>query len=227
MNLEKYKKYFLNGDWHTHSTFSDGKNMPEEIVKTAIDLNLKLIAITDHVNKETNWLDEFVAEIDRLKIKYGDKIKMLSGIEAKVVNLKGNIDAKSEFFGKVDIVLAAFHRIPTTNGFIPKEYISKRKNEALDYWHQTMLAVLKNPNVDIIAHPTNLLCIHNIIIPFAMKKEIAKAANKNEKIFEINIKYEVPDEELMRLLRKNNVSMVRGSDAHDVEEMKEIHGKLK
>jgi len=225
MKLEKYKKYFLNGDWHVHSTFSDGKNMPEEIVKTAIDSNLELIAITDHVNRQTNWLDKFVIEINRLKKKYENKIKILSGMEAKVIDLNGNIDARPAFFDKIDIILAAFHRIPTINGFLPKEQISERMNETLECWYKAMLAVLKNPNVDIIAHPTNLLCMYGIDIPFAMKKEIVKSASKNKKIFEINIKHKVPDEEFIKLLKKNNVLMVKGSDAHSIEELKKFHGK--
>ena len=225
MKLEVYKKYFLNGDWHTHSTFSDGDNTPEEMVKTAIDLDLKLIAITDHVNRKTDWLDDFCDEIRRLKKKYNGKIKVLSGIEAKVIDLQGNIDARSEFFDNVDIVLASFHRIPTSHGFMPREQISKKKYEALEYWHKAMLNVLKNPNVDIIAHPTNLLKIHDIAISYLVKKEIAESANKNDKIFEINIKYDVPDKEFIGLLEENNVMMARGSDAHHIRELKELHEK--
>ena len=55
-----------------------------------------------------------------------------------------------------------------------------------------------------------------------MKKEIAEIANKNEKIFEINIKYKVPDEEFIRLIKENNVSMVIGSDAHDTKELEKV-----
>lgn len=225
MKLEVYKKYFLNGDWHTHSTFSDGNNTPEEMVKTAADLDLKLIAITDHVNRKTDWLDDFCNEIRRLKKKYDGKIKVLSGIEAKVVDLQGNIDARPEFFHNVDIVLASFHRIPTSQGFMPRDRISKEKYEVLEYWHKAMLNVLKNPNVDIIAHPTNLLRMHDIAIPYIVKKEIAESSNKNDKIFEINIKYDVPDKEFIELLEENNVPMVRGSDAHHIQELKEIHEK--
>ena len=225
MKLEGYKKYFLKGDWHTHSTFSDGDNTPEEMVKTAIDLDLKLIAITEHVNRKTDWLDDFCEEIRRLKKKYEGKIKVLSGIEAKVIDLRGNIDARAKFFDNVDIVLTAFHRIPTSHGFIPREQISKKKLEVLEHWHKAMLNVLKNTNVDIIAHPTNLLKIHDIAILYLVKKEIAESANKNKKIFEINIKHDVPDKEFIGLLEENNVPMIRGSDAHHIQELKEYHEK--
>lgn len=222
MILNKYKKYFLNGDWHTHSTFSDGKNTPEEMVKAAISINLELIAITDHVNRKTDWLDGFSEEINRLKNKYKNQILILSGIEAKAIDLKGNIDAQVEFFDKVDIVLGAIHRIPTTEDFMPKEQISKRKDEALTHWNQTILALLKNPNVDIIAHPTNLLSLYQITVPLTMKKEIIGLAKGKDKAFESNIKYQVPDKEFIELLKENNVSIVKGSDAHSIEELKKF-----
>jgi len=225
MILNKYKKYFLNGDWHTHSTFSDGKNTPEEMVKAAISMNLELIAITDHVNRKTDWLDEFSEEINRLKNKYKNQILILSGIEAKAIDLKGNIDARVEFFDKIDIALGAIHRIPTTEGFMPKEQISKRKDEALTHWNKTILTLLKNPNVDIIAHPTNLLSLCQITVPSTMKKEIAGLAKEKDKAFESNIKYQVPDKEFIELLKENNVSIVKGSDAHDIEELKKFQKK--
>ena len=85
-----------------------------------------------------------------------------------------------------------------------------------------MLAVLKNPNVDIIAHPTNLLHNYNVAIPSAMKKEIAKSANEHDKIFEINIRYNVPDEEFIKLLKENSATMIIGSDSHDAKELEKI-----
>lgn len=223
MNLEKYKKFFLNGDWHTHSTFSDGENTPEEIVKTAISLKLGLIAITDHVNKKTNWLDDFKIEIDRLKNKYHDKIVILSGFEAKAINLQGDIDARLEFYEKVDIILGAIHRIPTKNGFIPQEEISSRKDEAFRNWRKTMISLINNPNADIIAHPTNLLLKHDIIIPTTTKKEIAELAKQKNKIFEINVKYQVPDKDFFDLLKENDVPLVIGTDAHNIEELKKYN----
>ena len=43
---------------------------------------------------------------------YGEQTKIYSGIEAKAVDLEGNIDAREEFFHKVDLVLGSLHRIP-------------------------------------------------------------------------------------------------------------------
>lgn len=214
----------LRGDWHIHSTFSDGRNEPEEIIEAAISLGLELVAITDHVNRESDWLDDFVMEIDRLKSKYDDKIKILSGIEAKVIDLDGNIDAREEFFKKVDIVLGAFHRIPDSNGFIPRGRIPIERDRVLNFWYKAFLSLLeKNNHVDIIAHPTNILKINGIEVPLWMKRGITKVGRRSGKIFEFNLKYKVPDDEFIRMLREEDIPMSIGSDAHSVEELKKIH----
>ena len=48
--LSSYKKedYEKNVNLHIHSTFSDGKSTPEEILNQAKKLNMKKIAISDH-----------------------------------------------------------------------------------------------------------------------------------------------------------------------------------
>lgn len=76
-------------DYHIHSTFSDGKNTPEEMVEAAIAKGMKEIGFSDHsytffdesycIKREN--IAEYKREIARLKEKYGDKIKIYCGIE--------------------------------------------------------------------------------------------------------------------------------------------------
>ena len=72
---------------HTHSTFCDGKNTPEEIVLAAIDKGFGSIGFSGHgytpydlryCMKDT---EGYIAEINRLKEKYKGKINVLLGIE--------------------------------------------------------------------------------------------------------------------------------------------------
>ena len=39
-------------NYHTHTTFSDGKNTPEEIVNFAIEKGLKALGFSDHAFTE-------------------------------------------------------------------------------------------------------------------------------------------------------------------------------
>lgn len=52
-------------DYHIHSTFSpDGKSSMEEMILRAIDLNLKEICFTDHVDYDIKYMDHFVVDYE-------------------------------------------------------------------------------------------------------------------------------------------------------------------
>jgi HisJ family histidinol phosphate phosphatase len=207
-------------DLHLHSTFSDGHNTPEDIIKHAILRKYMEIAIVDHVRKTTVWLDKFAFEIERLKRIYRDRITLYSGIEAKVINLKGDIDAKPEFFTTVDLVLGAFHRIPKgEDQYFSEDEINANRDRALEYWFTGFMKLLENNNVHIIAHPTAILKRHNIVVPSDMKSIIARKAAYWGKTLEVNSKYQVPDEEFLSILHANKVKLSFGSDSHSIEEM--------
>ena len=65
---------------HTHSTFCDGRNAPEEIVLTAIDRGFDSLGFSAHAPSTFNISCElrdpegYINEIRRLKEKYLDKI---------------------------------------------------------------------------------------------------------------------------------------------------------
>jgi HisJ family histidinol phosphate phosphatase len=207
-------------DLHLHSTFSDGRNTPEEMVKHAILKNYGEIAIVDHVRRTTDWLDNFAIEMGRLQQLYRHQITLYSGIEAKVVNLKGDIDARPDFFSKVDLVLGAFHRIPKGDEeYLNEAEINMDKGRALEFWFTGFMKLLENQDVGIIAHPTAILKTCNIVVPVDMKNLIARKTVSCGKILEINSKYQVPDEEFLNILRQNNVKLSFGSDSHGIEEM--------
>ena len=86
MNLQLLTKSNL----HTHTTFADGKHTAEEVVLSAIDLGMDVLGFSEHsfhANPDIygmRSLEEEAAyrhEIERLKLVYGDRIKILCGIE--------------------------------------------------------------------------------------------------------------------------------------------------
>jgi len=211
---------------HLHSNFSDfsdGERSMEEMTIEAIKLGLKQIVFTEHVRRSTEWVDKYVAEIKRIKKKY-PQIKIYSGIEAKVIDLKGNIDAKKEFFKKVDLVNGVFHRIPKgEEEYLSQEEILLDKRRAFELWYQAMMKLLENENVKIIGHPGVILKRYKIKFPNWAKEKIAKKTKRFNKIFEINKKFGVPDREFLKILKKNKVKFSYGSDSHSIEEFKKYH----
>jgi len=75
-------------DLHVHTTYSDGKSTPEEVVQAAIALGLETIGISDHAYAacdrycmKREQMAEYQAEVRGLAEKYKDQIRVLCGIE--------------------------------------------------------------------------------------------------------------------------------------------------
>lgn len=84
-------------DIHNHTIYSDGEHTPEEIVINAINNGIGTIGISDHHKaffmEKPRYKDfrSYVNEINNLKKKYKEKIKILSGIEINI-NFRSAID---------------------------------------------------------------------------------------------------------------------------------------
>lgn len=83
----------MKSNYHTHSTFCDGRNTPEEMVLAAIEQGFDTLGFSSHAmfpTKEDYTLDparaaEYVATIRALGAKYKDKIRILCALEADYV----------------------------------------------------------------------------------------------------------------------------------------------
>lgn len=76
-------------NFHTHSTYCDGKNSPEELVLEAIERGFDALGFSSHFYSEAEKdfamsreaAPRYKAEISRLREKYADKIQIFCGIE--------------------------------------------------------------------------------------------------------------------------------------------------
>ena len=77
-------------DFHNHTAFSaDSDTNPEKMIEKAINLGLKYICITDHMDLDFPYEDfdftfdvpEYFKKHDELREKYGSHIQLLTGIE--------------------------------------------------------------------------------------------------------------------------------------------------
>jgi DNA polymerase (family 10) len=137
----------LKGDLQAHSTWSDGAFTIEQMAQGARARGLHYLAMTDHsiglgitrgLNLERarqQW-----AEIDALNERWSD-FKILKGIEAEI-RADGRIDLPDEVLAQFDLVLASTHSGLSQ----PREQITER-----------VIRALRNPYVDIFAHPTGRL----------------------------------------------------------------------
>jgi DNA polymerase (family 10) len=135
----------IKGDLHCHSTWSDGAESILDMAHAAKARGYQYLAITDHSQGLTiaRGLDVDRLHAQREEIKeaqraVGDGIRLLHGSEVEI-KLDGTLDFPDEVLGWLDVVVASIH-----SGLRqPGEEVTKRAFNAL-----------RNPNVDILGHPT-------------------------------------------------------------------------
>jgi DNA polymerase (family 10) len=135
----------IKGDLHTHTSWSEGLNSLEEMVKKAADLGYEYIAITDHAGNlpianalDTRKLRKQAKEIDSLNLKKKEGWpRILKGAEVNIVD--GGVDVADSLLEELDVVNAGLHQSLNE----PEKKIMKKLTDAME-----------NEHVDIIAHPS-------------------------------------------------------------------------
>ncbi|MFH1065444.1 MAG: DNA polymerase/3'-5' exonuclease PolX [Nanoarchaeota archaeon] len=203
----------IQGDLHTHSTWSDGNNTIEEMALAAKGSGYSYIAITDHSKSEkiANGLSEKdvlrkLKEIEEVRKKIKG-ISILSGTEVNILD-DGSLDYSDDLLSKLDVVVAAVHS---------KFKLSKQEETA------RIIKAISNPHVDIIGHLTTR--------HFGKREEIELdinailvAAKKYNKIIEINCAAERMDirDAYAKSAVEKGVMLCIDTDSHSVDELKQM-----
>ena len=195
----------LRGDLQMHSKWSDGTNTIEQLAEKAMEIGLEYIAITDHIRGVLDCINEkeIIAqgkEIDKLNRKLKN-FRILKGGEADILN-DGRLFMKDEALKKLDVVGAAIH----SNFKMSKEKMTKR-----------IIRAMKNPNVDILFHPTGRLL--GLRPPYEVDIEkIIRVAKETKTILEINARFNRLDlkDEYLRMAKNAGVKIAINSDAHNI-----------
>lgn len=137
----------LKGDLQSHSTWSDGTTTIGTMAEAAQARGLRYLALTDHSRGlgvarglDAERARQQWAEIDELNRHYKD-FRILKGVEVEI-RADGSIDLPDEILARFDLVVASTHSALTQ----AREQITARVARAL-----------RNPYVDIFAHPTGRL----------------------------------------------------------------------
>jgi len=137
----------LRGDLHTHTTYTDGRASVEQMAKAARARGLEYIAITDHSQRlaMTRGLDpkrlaEQWREIEKVEKNLGS-IRLLRGIEVDILE-DGGLDLPDETLEELDWVVASVHY---------------KLNQSSAEMTQRLITAIRNPNVDVIGHPSGRL----------------------------------------------------------------------
>ncbi len=165
----------FKGVFHIHTTYSDGADSIEDIVKECISRGFDYIGISDHSKSAfyANGLSEDAIkrqsdEIDELNNKFYP-FKIFKGVESDILR-GGELDYSDKILEKFDFIIASVH----SSFNLPKGEMTDR-----------LIKAVKNPYTTIIGHPTGRLLLYREPYNFDFSKFLI-AVKDNRKFIEIN-----------------------------------------
>jgi DNA polymerase (family 10) len=213
----RYSKFIENQDIkglvHCHSTYSDGKNTLEQMVKACLDVGYEYMVITDHSQSafyangltpsrlEVQW-----NEIDQLNSKFRN-FKIFKGIESDILR-DGSLDYSVDILNQFDCVIASVH-----------SHLKMDKQEAT----QRIIKAIENPYTRILGHLTGRLLLIREGYPVDYQK-VFDACARNLVAVEINANpYRLDlDWTLLRQAVDSGVEIFINPDAHSLEGIKDV-----
>ncbi len=180
----------MRAELHTHSIFSDGELIPAELVRRAKVLGVNAIAITDHVDM-TN-VEFVVRNVVKAAELTDDSIMVIPGVEITHVPPS-----------KMDKVIADAKR------FGAKWIVVHGETVAEPVESGTNLQAVKNPDVDVLAHPG-----------FITEEEV-EIAKRNDVLLEITGRkyHNITNGHVASFVKKVGAKVVIDSDAHAPEDI--------
>ncbi|HHT21152.1 MAG TPA: PHP domain-containing protein [Tissierellia bacterium] len=218
----------ISADYHTHTTYSDGRTSHEDNVRQAIKLGLKTIGIADHAwghafyGIKKDKLREIKQEIDRLKERFPE-IRILLSIEANILGRSGQLDVTEEEMALFDVVQAGYHFGSKPSSFDDIvshliNYLNRLfglfKKTAIKRNTTALINAMKRYPFHILTHPGDKGPVDIVAV--------AEAAIKYNKLLEINQRHHYLTVEQLRLIRDMDVKLIIGSDAHRLEDIGQV-----
>ena len=199
------------GDLHCHTTWTEGKQDIKEMVISARELGYQYLGISDHAKflSMVHGLDEKrlfkqMKEIDELSKKIKG-IKILKGLETNILK-DGSIDIKDEALERLDYAIAGVH----SNFKMEKDKMTER-----------IIRAMKNPNIDILSHPTGRVLRKRDEYQCDFDK-VLRAAREYNVVLEINAQPKRMDltSQNVRRAKEAGVKMVINTDSHEKDQLK-------
>tara|TARA_B100001540_G_C15727838_1_gene606199 strand:+ start:245 stop:964 length:720 start_codon:yes stop_codon:yes gene_type:complete len=223
-NDVKLNKNLPSIDFHIHTNWTDGKNSVKQVYKRSNSVGLDYMLYSEHSRKSSKgWFKRFHREIKSLQIK---NCKPFVGTEVKVLNLNGDLDLSFANYKLCDLIMASVHRFPGEKDIKKKnKFSTKNKKNAVNTELKLLLAACKNKKTDIIGHPFGMSIKRFGITPkLSYFEKVIKFAKKNDKVFEINLHYHKKIfKKLIKLCLQHNCLMSFGSNAHSLNEIKNLN----
>ena len=229
----------ITGDYHTHTRYSHGKGTIKDNVQSALDKGLNEIAITDHgprthsiiklgVDSSETFLD-IKREIKQCQKLYPE-IRILSGVEANIINKEGKLDVSKNVLKSLDLIAAGFHlliippdlksfkNIVFNNIFLYR--LSKKNRDRIRQWNtEAVINAVKNNKIDFITHPGYGIDIDT--------RALAEVCSQENTLLEINSRHIDLEDNFVKKAAETRVNFIINSDAHTPGQVGNLQNGIK
>ena len=209
--LPKIVKYEeVKGDFHIHSTWSDGTASIEEIARKAQELGYEFVGIADHSAslKVAHGLSEEdllkkIQEIRKLQERFD--VRIFAGTECDI-KPDGSLDYSNKILKELDFAYAAIH----TKFKMDRKEMTER-----------IIKAMENEYINILAHPTARMIGKREPIDIDLEKifEVARETNTFMEINAFPDRLDLNDVHA-KMAKEMGVKMAIGTDSHALDHMR-------
>ncbi len=254
----------IKTNYHAHCTYCDGKNTIEDMVLKAVESGFEHIGISSHAPiEEEHWtmdekiLDEYFDEIEEIKLKHKDKIKVYTGMEIDYFFDRGLNPVMKNHMERLDYFIGSVHALGKTDEdrywFVDdafegvKEGIKTTFNgdgrRAVEAYYEIMSKMVKESNPDIVGHMDIIKKNNKNSILFNEEdqwyvdavKEFLSIAKEYGSVIEINTggirRYGAdcfyPSHWILDLIKDMDVKITVNGDSHDLEGIDFYYGETR
>ena len=227
-------------NFHTHTTKSDGKNTPEEIVKFAIEKGLKSIGFSDHGYTDFDLrycmtdVEGYIGEITRLKEFYKEQIEVFLGVEEDVFHqvdrARYDYIIGSAHYAKID---GKYYSVDGCVQEVEKclELCDNNPIKFADVYYKTFCDYIVQRKPDVIGHFDLITKFDEQLNQFLGNKQYLALSEKyfsfaltSGSLVEVNTgaiargyrTSPYPNENLLKMALRNGNGVILSSDAHSV-----------
>lgn len=165
----------MKTNYHTHSTWCDGRDDPETIISRAIELGFDELGFSSHAmlpEDELDWvlrpgnIEAYAIQIRSLAKKYAPHISILCGVEADYVKSGANPDRLTYAQIAPDYIIGSVHFAVAPDGCrVPVDHTPELLEEGIEKhfngsardlicaYFQQQRDMVENFDFDIVAHP--------------------------------------------------------------------------
>ncbi len=219
-------------DYHVHSSFSDGRSVPEDYIAPAEAAGLSEIGFSEHLSLFKNnedWnadpinISSYISYIENLrnntkniKIKIGLEVDFFAGKEKDTFAYLNSLP--------LDYIIGSVHYLgEKTVDAGPEFYKEKSLDRLFESYFKSVIAASASGLFDIIGH-CDLIRIYGYksssdLTP--LYRELAKTMKDHNVVFEVNTNGRnrpladfYPDRKFLHIFREENVPVCVNSDAH-------------